>query len=377
MLKSSKKILFIGHNATLSGAPLVLLNLAKWIKNHHPEIVIDILLMKNGEYIDEYSKTFSQVYFANDTVDDTFITTTKNKIKRKLGLSHKDVLLKKIYANNYDIIYCNTVFTLNWGVVINKSLSASKLVLHVHELNGAIRILAPNFAEQAKFVDQFICASQAVIDNISNTYQVPEEKLHLVYEFIEIVGQNILPPKNTSSNFIVGSSGFADWRKGYDLFLLTAYQFKKKFPEVNIKFQWVGVVPKESEIVISEDIKKLKIGDFVEFTGKTSAPLQEFNNFDVFLLLSREDPFPLVCLEAGSLGKAVICFEKAGGIGELIADGGGTIVPYLDIEEVVNAIYLYYSNRAKLINDGEVLSRKVTQYTTALLAPQIYQVLSK
>jgi glycosyltransferase involved in cell wall biosynthesis len=52
---------------------------------------------------------------------------------------------------------------------------------------------------------------------------------------------------------------------------------------------------------------------------------------DVFVLTSREDPYPLVCLEAAALEKPIVCFEGGGGTPEFVEADCGFVVPYLDI----------------------------------------------
>jgi glycosyltransferase involved in cell wall biosynthesis len=99
--------------------------------------------------------------------------------------------------------------------------------------------------------------------------------------------------------------------------------------------------------------------------------LAKFREFDILLLPSREDPFPLVCLEAGLLGKPVICFEKAGGIPELLEDGGGRVVPYLDIDAMAEAVKFYHDHPEIRQADGNRLKEKAAQYDTRVLAPQI------
>jgi glycosyltransferase involved in cell wall biosynthesis len=62
---------------------------------------------------------------------------------------------------------------------------------------------------------------------------------------------------------------------------------------------------------------------------------------DVFVLSSREDTFPLVCLEAAALGVPIVCFDDAG-IVELIEDDGtgwaGAAVPYPDLAAMSGAL---------------------------------------
>jgi glycosyltransferase involved in cell wall biosynthesis len=63
-----------------------------------------------------------------------------------------------------------------------------------------------------------------------------------------------------------------------------------------------------------------------------SNPLDYLSVFDIFALTSREDPYPLVVLEAALLQKPMVCFEKAGGAQDLIETDAGLIVPYLSLK---------------------------------------------
>jgi glycosyltransferase involved in cell wall biosynthesis len=59
---------------------------------------------------------------------------------------------------------------------------------------------------------------------------------------------------------------------------------------------------------------------------------------DVFALTSREDPFPSVVLEALDSGLPVVAFDGSGGSRDLLAQGGGVLVPHLDTERMAQAV---------------------------------------
>ena len=121
------------------------------------------------------------------------------------------------------------------------------------------------------------------------------------------------------------------------MFLQVARIIKKKYPEANIQFVWVGNEGTD-KLIIDTDIKRLKLSNVVKFTGEVSNPITYFNNFDVFLLTSREDPFPLVCIEVAKLGKPIICFKGASGTAEVLEQGGGKVVSYLDVEAMATKV---------------------------------------
>jgi glycosyltransferase involved in cell wall biosynthesis len=60
---------------------------------------------------------------------------------------------------------------------------------------------------------------------------------------------------------------------------------------------------------------------------------------DVFLLPSREDPFPNVVIEALAAGTPVVAFADTGGAPEALTDGAGVVVPYLDVDAMAQAAF--------------------------------------
>ena len=77
--------------------------------------------------------------------------------------------------------------------------------------------------------------------------------------------------------------------------------------------------------------------EFLHFIGVRNNPLDYIATFDIFALLSREDPFPLVVMEAAALQVPTVCFDKAGGSAEFIEHDAGIVVPYLDCRAFANA----------------------------------------
>jgi glycosyltransferase involved in cell wall biosynthesis len=104
---------------------------------------------------------------------------------------------------------------------------------------------------------------------------------------------------------------------------------------------WIGGSTNGMELYeIEHDIRQAGISDRVHFINHVSNPLDYYREFNVFAMISREDPFPLVNLEVASLGKPIVCFKNAGGTPEFVEDDAGFIVPYLDIAEMADKIIL-------------------------------------
>jgi glycosyltransferase involved in cell wall biosynthesis len=118
------------------------------------------------------------------------------------------------------------------------------------------------------------------------------------------------------------------------------------------------------------------VSDSVQWTGEVANPLDYFACFDAFALVSREDPFPLVCLEAALLEKPVICFAGAGGAPELVEEDSGFVVPYLDLNAMADKLLLLSENeelRRKMGACGAVKVRN--RFSLDVMAPRLYHLI--
>jgi glycosyltransferase involved in cell wall biosynthesis len=367
------KILFISHEASRTGAPLILLHLIKWLNSNSQNMKFDILLINGGAIADDFKEECANVFVYSERHKPLkFAEVVKEKMLFKLGLKRKKdkvLFLKKIASNNYDLIYANSVVSIPIAVDIKTNCKNSNLLAHIHELNTIIKMVVPDFDRYKKYIDKYIAVSHQVRNNLIDNYSIDKKFIDVIYEFGVVTQTDICQVKKDT--FTIGASGNAHWRKGDDVFIQVANYVITSYPEANVEFVWVGD-NLNNKIIIEEDINKLGIKDKVKFVGEQINPIEFYRNFDVFLLTSREDPFPLVCIEAANLGKPIICFEKASGTAEVIENGGGFVVPYLDIVTMAKRIMVYYNSRNKMNEDGEKAKQLFAQFTVEKIAPLIF-----
>ena len=374
-----KKILFISHDASRTGAPLVLLHLLKWLNKNIKNIQLDVLLINGGTIASDFKKESTNTYvFSESHKPLKFSQVIAKKIFSKLGIKQKEkkvLFFENVASNNYDLIYANSIVSLPVAVNIKKNCQSSKLLVHVHELNTIIKMVIPAFSNYIKYVDKYIAVSNQVKENLVVNWEINTNTIDVTYPFslFKFNKSNIF---KESKIFTVGASGNAHWRKGDDLFIQVASYVHKNYPTAKIKFNWVGNTI-NNKFIIEADIDKLGLNEMVSFVGEQTNPINMYKNFDVFLLTSREDPFPLVCIEAAYLKKPIICFEKASGTAEVINEGGGFVVPYLDIVAMGEKIMLYYKNEEKLIEDGIKAQELFTNFTPENICPQLYNIIEK
>ncbi|MBU2527232.1 MAG: glycosyltransferase [Bacteroidetes bacterium] len=348
------KILFINHSASRTGAPLMLLYFLEWLKNNKSDLITcDVLTLEHEELIKEFSAVSRKHFIVKKQksifkiIYRQFIFNSFNKPKNDFRFSKKR--LNSIMANNYDLIYANTVISIPMACYLkSKSTHQIKVIAHFHELQIVLKHYCPELKTYQKFLDLNIAASKIVSENLISNWGFDKSKIKVIYEHSIIKSGT----KAKSNDFIVGASGLVNWRKGPDIFLLIAKYVCNRLPNENIKFQWVGSISDLNKSIYTEDIRKLNLDKKVEFVGIKKNPENYYSNFDIFLMTSREDPFPLVCIELGMMKKPIICFQGATGIQEVIGHVPNTVVPYMDIEKMGDVIIDLFYNKEQLVQQG-------------------------
>jgi glycosyltransferase involved in cell wall biosynthesis len=72
------------------------------------------------------------------------------------------------------------------------------------------------------------------------------------------------------------------------------------------------------------------------------------------------------------MGIPIICFEEATGIAEVLVDGGGFIVPYLDIVAMAEKLVLYYKDTSLRNKDGYLNKVNFSKFTTENMGKKIF-----
>jgi len=133
----NKRVLFISHDASQTGAPIVFLHLLRWVKAN-TNISITILL-KNGGTLEADFNAIAPTYVWELPYTQATLLQRIAKIFYSAILLKKDrqaKLLKK-FEDNFDLIYCNTVATHSLIPVLKERLGVP-IISHIHELKWVI-----------------------------------------------------------------------------------------------------------------------------------------------------------------------------------------------------------------------------------------------
>jgi glycosyltransferase involved in cell wall biosynthesis len=138
---------------------------------------------------------------------------------------------------------------------------------------------------------------------------------------------------------VILASGTTDERKGADLFPQLAIALRDAEGADQIAVRWLGTEG-DSRVreLIERDLALSGTSEFTRVVPTVPDPRAAIAAAGVFVLLSREDPYPLVLVEAARMGVPGVAFEGSGGGPELLEQGCGITVPYLDVSAMAAAV---------------------------------------
>ncbi len=287
-----------------------------------------------------------------------------------------------------DLIYGNTIISPILYPLLE--VFDAPYITHVHEMEKSIKnyVTDEHLENLKKYSEIIIPCSNPVLENLITNHGINAGRLKLVPAFIQIdsglkkeKGPGALMNVAFQNKKVIWGCGTIYWRKGTDLFIQTAKKLKDS-GLTDFVFCWIGENFWDVEssqwgnwVEWEKYISLYKLDDIILFTGQKDNPKYFYKEGDIFYLPSREDPFPLVCLEAAECGLPVICFESAGGMPEFVEDDAGSVIPYLSIDEAAIAIEILLMDTSLCLKKGQTAKKKVLKgYTDEIAMPQIHDI---
>lgn len=162
---------------------------------------------------------------------------------------------------------------------------------------------------------------------------------------------------------VVLGAGYAQIRKGTDLFIQTAAAVKKL--DDNTVFLWVGegydpANDPAFSVYVKAMVERSGVADRMFFLGAQQRMDDILAVADVFYMSSRLDPFPNVVIDAMNASLPVVCFDQGTGSAEIFADerAVGAVVPYADVESAAKAISEYVRDPKRYPQNAELIKKK-------------------
>lgn len=319
-----------------------------------------LLLGDGGPLLDDYKAICPVIIWP--APDQYVVNALADKALWKLGLwerlhhrqlkAHQRAVQAQLALDSVDLVLVNTVTSSRWfgQLAIPETIP---VVTFVHELDMSVRLytIPAELAFLLKRTTRLLAVSKATARYYEQQHSFDPARITL-YTLIDTPSlernvrqarqqPNMYAPLGLPANaLIVGGCGNAEWRKGNDLFVTLARQVigRESDDTAPVHFVWVGVPPGPLREDLLLDIRKAGVDGRVHLIPPTPDVLRYMSRFDVFVLCSREDPYPLVVFEAGLCHVPVVCFDGAGGAPELVETDGGFIVPYLDLDAMSSRV---------------------------------------
>lgn len=348
---AKETVLLVSHDASRTGAPILTLNIAQELKK---QFNIVILLLNSGSITSFFEQTCNTII----SID------------------------RSIHSNKFfiDNLVCQTVQNYNIKFSIVNSIESFYVLEPLAKSFIPSTLLIHEFATYTrphnKFMDAFLWAGKIVFpakivqDNAINNYT--QNAIHLTHIFPQ--GKSNIPTESDKMHrnheadikkdsscgnyqfqpkpFLVLGVGSVHYRKGVDLFIATAAELKRSYPQYNIKMLWVGSgYDPEHDIsyscYLSAQIERSDLTGHFELIDEVSNLEELYQQADLFYLSSRLDPLPNVAIDVMMLGKPLICFDQGTGIAEILQQDSNTaecIIPHLSIIKSTQKIVQLYQS---------------------------------
>ncbi len=347
---AGSELLVISHAGDRSGAPLLLLRFLDWM-TANTSVDPTVVLLHGGTLEPEFARFDARVLGGADSrlwMVQRGLTNLGYR-KAAAGLAWARHGPQMWMHRHSPLVLLNSVGSLP-AIRFLPERSDTKVVLYIHELDHSFErtIGTTAWDRLSPRVDHFISCGRRVTEMLTERHGVDPARLS---EHIGFIDRPTVAPERAAAlrrdlgipddAFVIGASGVPDWRKAPEVFLRVARTVSARRPDLEPHFIWMGGEANTSGIwKMQHDANEAGFGDRLHHVPETTEPEVVMAGMDLFALTSREDPYPLVVLEAGALGVPVVAFDN-GGVVQFAASGTSplaSVVPFFDAEAMADEI---------------------------------------
>ena len=307
------KVLLVSHSACRTGAPLLLLGLAEELAKL-PDIECFIVLQQGGDLADSFA---------------SIAPTLEVDWLLAQGINRHDAprLIASAFHefSSRGVAVCNTSAVPEFHAAF--AFQQVEVLSWIHELPTFITLLGGTRAVEAikRASRKIIVPSEAVRAALHARFQIDLDAIQTVYtgqkpstkgldreaHRLQVRRELGLPE---DARIVLGC-GTVDLRKGADLFVNVARKVLLD-PAIQASspgtwFIWVGnSTDQELRRWLFHDSRIGGLASRIQFVGPRQSMAPYYIAADIFALPSREDPYPLVNLEAMESGLPVVAFLR-------------------------------------------------------------------
>ncbi len=210
----------------------------------------------------------------------------------------------------------------------------AKIIRHLHGRILEPRGLTPVYFS-ARGADVVVAVSRAVAS------RVVDGPARVIYAGVTVPpGDPPALPCRAAAEIILGTAGRLVELKGIEYLLSAASALRREFPGLRVEIAGSGPHRQKLE----EGVAHCGLKGHVEFLGWINDLNSVLPRWDVFVMPSLEEGFPIAALDAMAAGLPVVA-SSVGGVPELIQDGiTGWFVPPGDVDALASRLRLLLSN---------------------------------
>lgn len=352
-------IIFVSHEASRTGAPIVLLSMLRWIKEN-TDIEFGIVIGADGPMREDFKALAPCI----------FMDAYPHEKRRDI--------LRQFCGLNVQCVFLNTIVSGVYGTYL--TFLNARFVTYVHEMENLFSVFETVFKDLLSFCSDYIAVSEGSISAINKRARGHNDlKISYIPPFIDRRSRatetpSIRPAEQLEHNIpTIYGCGALELRKGPDLFCDIA-EILLNEGVTDFRMKWIGA---KASWDLAKEIERRGIGSHVEWLGVQSDPRKFLKDGVMFVLPSREDPFPLVCLEAAEQGLPVICFDhRAGSMYQFVERDAGIVVDYLDAQKMALSVKMLLQDSARRRALGARAKKKIESgHLAEVVCPQIMALL--
>jgi glycosyltransferase involved in cell wall biosynthesis len=210
--------------------------------------------------------------------------------------------------------------------------------------------------QHAKLIDGFIATSASYADFMAGYFDIPRDRIHVVYPGLNLAGQGGPRPDRTAEPFTVGYFARICPEKGFHQ-LVDAFLALRKLPGTEgVRLRASGWLGENQRPFYAEQVARLDkaglLGDFTHVESPThDDKVRFFHEIDVLSVpTTYHEPKGLYVLEALAHGVPVVQ-PRHGSFPELVEmTGGGLLTTPGDADDLAAALH-------RLMHDRELCAR--------------------
>jgi glycosyltransferase involved in cell wall biosynthesis len=365
-----KKILFITPSFARTGSEMVLWYLLKSIDRE--KFTPYLFCLTEGELYHQISSTIEKSIAYKGTK--SLYKKAFRGLLKLMGIEPIAYQLKKIQSKfKADLWYVNTIL-IPQAHPAAKTLNVN-IATHIHELLFAYTFIKEQELKHiVDYSNTIVGCSILVCDKLA---EIGHPNIKLQNSFIDETVIN--PDQNrvdelkrklgiANEDYVWVISGTVAYMKGIDYVLQIVEYFKNK----PVKIVWIGGIQNTGLDYYIQTLTEKKYAGKLIFTGAVNSDYYNYLSLgNGMLLLSKEESFSLVMLEAAYLGIPIIAFN-AGMAKSFIDVGMGKVVDSWNVADMIAAMEYQHQS---LERNSKLLKASAMEFTVSSQLPKFENLL--